>query len=138
MEKIPTIKLQELANMLYEEQSISLRNQLSAWATSNAGNPEHASLSSLSAMAEQSNIKDKILEWVSNITTPKPEFVYVPEIPAQMEEQPEEVIEVGRNSADLNSPIDIVEIPVSEAVEEIGIPEEVIEKQKKPRKKKAD
>lgn len=136
MEKIPTIKLQELANMLYEEPSTSLRNQISAWATSNATNPEHASLSSLCAMAEQSGIKDKILAWVSNLSTPTPEFVYVPDMPAQMIEEKEEIFEGEEES--LPKEVEF-EIPLSEVIEQPEVAPEIIpEKPKKTRKKKED
>lgn len=131
MEKIPVNKLKDLANMLHEEPSNPLRNKLSAWCTSNATNPEHASLSSLSAMAEQSTIKDKINEWVSNLTTTKPEFVYVPDVPAQMDEEIKE--EVRKETTEVSEIENEVENSLPETIEE-----HVSEKVKKPRKKKTD
>jgi len=149
MEIIPTKDLQNLANMLYEEESISLRSQLSAWVNSKAANPDHAPLSSLSAMAEQSTIKDKINEWVSNVTNPKPEFIYVPDMPFQIIEQPkieEDAIQIGESKT-----FPLAETPVDSGTVEQGIPEseeptqegetkseEETVKPKKARKKKVD
>ena len=91
MEIIPIKDLQNLANIIANEGNISLKNQLSAWVTAKAGNPDHVSLSSLSGLAHYSSVKEQILSWVSNITTPKPEFVYIPDTPMEMVEQSEEI-----------------------------------------------
>lgn len=91
MENIPLKDLQNLANIIACENNISLKNQLSAWITSKSGNPEHASLSSLAGLAHHSSVKEQILGWVSNATNPKPAFVYIPDTPMEMIEQPEQI-----------------------------------------------
>lgn len=132
MEIIPIKDLQNLANIIANEGNISLKNQLSAWVTAKAGNPDHVSLSSLSALAHHSSVKEQILVWVSNITTPKPEFVYVPDTPMEMVEHPE-----------INT-LSPEEIFTPEYLEEITKPDEPTEeiiqevKPKKTRKKKED
>lgn len=88
MENIPIKDLQNLANIIANEQNISLKNQLSAWVTAKAGNSDHVALSSLSGLAQYSGVKEQIMVWISNMTNPKPEFVYVPDIPAQIIDQP--------------------------------------------------
>ena len=137
MKIIPTKDLQNLANMLYQEESVSLRSQLSAWVNSKASNPDHAPLSSLSAMAEQSTIKDKINEWVSNITTPKPEFIYVPDVPAQIEE-PTETEKFNDESEFIphQEGDTYPEELLPEVIDNEKEPEPEIVKPKKPRKKK--
>ena len=87
MEIIPMNHLQNLANIIANEGNVSLKNQLSAWVTAKAGNSDHVALSSLAGLAHYSSVKEQILEWVSNISNPKPEFIYVPDIPAQMEDE---------------------------------------------------
>lgn len=91
MENIPIKDLQNLANIIANEQNISLKNQLSAWVTAKAGNSDHVALSSLSGLAYHSGVKEQIMSWISSVTTPKPEFIYVPDTPMEMIEQPEEI-----------------------------------------------
>lgn len=133
MEIIPIKDLQNLANIIANEGNISLKNQLSAWVTAKAGNPDHVSLSSLSGLAHYSSVKEQILSWVSNITTPKPEFVYVPDTPMEMIEQPEE-IELPKIEEDA---IQINDKIITEENNEAEIKEETV-KPKKTRKKKED
>lgn len=151
MEKIPIKDLQNLANILHQEGNLSKRNQLQAWVTASSGNPDHASLSSLASMAQQSGIKDQILSWISSVTNPKPTYSgFIPDIPAQMEEEikspsntEEDAIQIGEST---EIPLDT---PPSDSGEvEQGIPEseepakegeiKSEEKVKKPRKKKTD
>lgn len=140
--------LQNLANIIAHEQNVSLKNQLSAWVTSKAGNSEHVALSSLSGLANYSSVKEQILMWISNVTNPKPEFIYVPDIPAQIIDQPkieENAIQIGEPEA---IPLDTPSvdsgtleqgIPKSEeAAQESEIKSEEEVKPKRTRKKKSD
>ena len=149
MENIPIKDLQNLANIIANEGNISLKNQLSAWVTAKAGNPDHVSLSSLAGLAHHSSVKKQILEWVSNITNPKPEFIYVPDIPAQIIEQPkieEDAVQIIEpNEVDVCEPsIDgetmgegNSESEITPQESEIKSEEEIV-KPKRTRKKKED
>lgn len=130
MENIPINDLQALANIIAHEGNVSLKNQLSAWVTAKAGNSEHVSLSSLSGLAHYSSVKEQILQWVSNISNPKPEFIYIPDIPAQMEE--EELFEGEKEHLP-----EEVELPTQEIIDDTPLIEEK-PKAKRVVKKKQD
>ncbi len=95
MENISILDLQNLSNLLWEEQSVSLRNQLQAWVESKTTNNDHADLSSLHSLADRSTIKSKIKEWAASISEPKKEYIYIPDIPEQIAEfEPLESLEI--------------------------------------------
>ena len=127
MEKIPIPKLQELANMLHEEGNTSLRNKMSGWVTEMAADNGHVSIGGLCSLADNSQIKDKIMGWVSNVTTQKPEFIYVPDTPMEMVEEP-------KVEEEPPIPQEIIEEAPQEITEEVS-PEI---KPKRIRKKKED
>lgn len=125
MKIISVTELRTLSNMLHEESNVSLRRQIMAWINSTATNHEHTQISSLAAMADNSVIKDKIMDWVSNVTSPKPEFIYIPDIPAQMIEEPKVEAESPKEEPIIESTAPVAELKAEPKI-------------KKTRKKKID
>ena len=87
MEKISTKDLQTLANIVAHEPKNMVKTKLTGWLSAKAENSDHVGLGLLCSLAQDSALKNEILDWVSTVTTPKPEFVYIPDIPAQMTDE---------------------------------------------------
>jgi hypothetical protein len=128
MQKISNTKLQELANMLHEEPNVGLRNSMSSWIDATCTNHENTSFASISAMAQESGIKDKILAWVDKVLNPDKSFVYIPDIPAQTIEPLSEI----------NEQIENTEVPHIEPIAEptkTDVSQETLEPKKKAKGK---
>ncbi len=70
MEKISITDLQNLANIIAEEHSISLKSKMQAWVDSKATNHEHQSLSGLFYLADQSSVRNEIYKWSDEVFKP--------------------------------------------------------------------
>ena len=139
MQPIQLSKLQELANFLHLEPNSAKRNQMAGWIENVNRTPSEYQFSELLCVSDSSSLKTQVRDWVNSLTDKVSEFtqpIYIPDIPAQMEVT-EEVIEVGHTSAEIDTLIETKEISIPED-KKIEIPDEVIEKAKKPRKKKED